>query len=57
MNMRQVEPKHTWKEGSADHDYMLSLGLQQREQRKAQCVVLIPNSIRYCPVIHDLQSL
>lgn len=22
MNMRQVEHKHTWKEGSADHDYM-----------------------------------
>ena len=42
--MRQVEHKHMWKEGSADHDYMPSLGLEQREQRKARCVVLIPQS-------------
>lgn len=37
MNMRQVEHKQMWKEGSADHDYMLSLGLEWREQTKAQC--------------------
>lgn len=47
MNMRQVEHKHMWKEGSADHDYMPSLGPEWREQRKAQCAVLIPNPTRY----------
>lgn len=55
MNMKQAEHKHMWKEGFVTmalcHFWHLSGG------NRAQCVELIPNSIRYYPIIHNLQSV